>query len=252
MQSQTSSDHPQIRSPLGAVYARIVRASHLIFLVALGLFIVAIPFVEALPGGELVNTMLLTLVLSAGVLVIQARRGTLVLAMLLVVPGVVARWINYFQPELMPAAVHLAFGMLFLALVAVQFLRFILHAPRVTGQVLEAGISTYLVFGLLWTMAYMLVGRLIPGAFAFSAEPGATRSMNASNALYYSFVTLTTMGYGDILPVSRAARMLAILEATTGVLYMSVLIARLVGMYSTVTPIQDKSDTDRSSSDSHD
>jgi hypothetical protein len=58
------------------------------------------------------------------------------------------------------------------------------------------------------------------------------------------------MGYGDILPVSRVARMLAITEATTGVLYMSVLIARLVGMYSTVTPIEDKSDTDSPSSGS--
>jgi voltage-gated potassium channel len=199
-------------------------------------------------GGELINSALLTLVLISGVLVLQARRATLVLAMLLVVPGLVARWINYSRPDLLPAAVHLVLGMLFLALVAVQFLRFIMRSPRVTAQVLEAGISTYLVFGLLWTMAYMLVGRLLPDAFMFSAEPGASRSMTASNALYYSFVTLTTMGYGDILPVSRVARMLAITEATTGLLYMSVLIARLVGMYSTVTPIQNKSDTDRSSS----
>jgi hypothetical protein len=225
------------------------RASHLIFLVALGLFIVAMPFIGALPGGELVNSVRLTLVLTSGLLVIQARRGTLVLATLLMVPGVVARWINYFRPELMPAAVFLTFGMLFLALVAVQFLRFILRAPRVTGQVLEAGISTYLVFGLIWTLAYMMVGRLIPDAFAFSA-PG--QSMNGSNALYYSFVTLTTMGYGDILPVSRVARMLAITEATTGVLYMSVLIARLVGIYSTVTPIKEESARDRSSSSSDD
>jgi voltage-gated potassium channel len=249
MQSQTSSDHPQVRSPQAAVYAWIARGSHVIFLVVLTLFIVATPFVATLPGGELLNTGLLTLVLTAGLLVIQAHRGTLVLATALLVPGVAAKWINYYRPELMPAAVYLAFGMLFLALVAVQFLRFILRAPRVTGQVLEAGISTYLVFGLLWTMAYMLVGRLIPGAFAFAAPD---QSMNAANALYYSFVTLTTMGYGDILPVSRAARMLAILEATTGVLYMSVLIARLVGMYSTVTPIQDGGDTDRSSSGSRD
>jgi hypothetical protein len=76
--------------------------------------------------------------------------------------------------------------------------------------------------------------------------------MNAANAVYYSFVTLTTMGYGDILPLSRAARMLAVSEATTGVLYMSVLIARLVGMYSTVTPIQEESARDRSSSNSGD
>ena len=247
MQIPTPSDHPRVVSPLAALYARTSQASHLAFLVALGLFIIAIPFVEALPGGELVNSVLLTLVLTSGVLVIQARRATLVLAMLLVVPGLLAKWINYYRPEALPAAVHLALGMLFLVLVAVQFLRFILRAPRVTGQVLEAGISTYLVFGLLWALAYIMVGRLIPDAFAFSVSG---QSMNGANALYYSFVTLTTMGYGDILPVSRVARMLAITEATTGVLYMSVLIARLVGMYSTVTPIEDKSDSDPSSSGS--
>ena len=245
MQTSTSSDHPQFSSPLAALYARTSAAAHLIFLVALGLTIVAFPFVEALPAGELFNSVLVTLVLMSGVVVIQARRGTLVLAVLLVICGLLAKWINYYRPESMSAIVYLVDGMLFLALVAVQFLRFILRAPRVTAQVLQAGISTYLVFGLLWGMAYIAVARLMPDAFLFSA-PG--QSMNGSNAIYYSFVTLTTMGYGDILPVSRAARMLAVSEATTGVLYMSVLIARLVGMYSTVTPIQDKSDTDRTSS----
>jgi voltage-gated potassium channel len=237
-----SFGHPRLRQALADACARASVSFHLVFLVALGLFIVAIPFMEELPGGELVTSGLLTLVLISGVLVVQTHRATLVLALLLVVAALVARWINYFRPDLMPPAVHLVLGMLFLVLVAVQFLRFILRAPRVTAQVLEAGISTYLVFGLLWTMAYMLVGRLIPGAFAFSAGPGVDHLMSASNALYYSFVTLTTMGYGDILPVSRVARALAIMEATTGVLYMSVLIARLVGMYSTVTPIEDKSE----------
>ncbi len=209
------------------------------FLIALGLFIIATPFLGDLPAPELINTALLTLVMASGLVVVGARRGTLVLAALLVLPGVVARWINYFNPESMPAAVHLSLGIAFLALVAVEFLRFILSAPRVTAQVLEAGISTYLVFGLIWTLAYMMVGRLNPEAFIFSA-PG--QSMTGYNAVYFSFVSLTTMGYGDILPVSRIARMLAIMEATTGVLYMSVLIARLVGMYSTVTPIQDDGD----------
>jgi hypothetical protein len=98
-------------------------------------------------------------------------------------------------------------------------------------------------------MAYIVVARLTPDAFLFYT-PG--QSMNGSNAIYYSFVTLTTMGYGDILPLSRAARMLAVSEATTGVLYTSVLIARLVGMYSTVTPIQEESTRDRSSPSSGD
>ena len=191
-----------------------------------------------MPSGALINTALFTLVMLAGLMVIGVRRGTLLLAMVLVVPGVVARWINHYRPESMPAVVYLTFAMLFLVLVGVEFLRFILRAPRVTVQVLEAGISTYLVFGLLWALAYMMVDGLTRGAFAFSV---AGDSM-AQSAIYYSFVTLTTMGYGDIAPVSRVARMLAMLESTTGVMYMSVLIARLVGLYSTVTPIEDEKD----------
>ena len=230
-----------------ALFARIFPSANLIFLVVLVAFIVASPFLGTLPQGALINSALLTLVLIAGVVVVGARRATLVPAILLVVVGLVARWVNHFRPEVMPAGIHLIAGILLLGLVAVEFLRFILRAPRVTAQVLEAGISTYLVFGLLWTLAYMLIGQLDPAAFTFSGEPSAGHSMDSFNALYYSFVTLTTMGYGDIVPVSRAARMLAVSEATTGVMYMSILIARLVGMYSTVTPIQDESERDRPS-----
>ena len=221
------------------------QASHLIFLVALAVFIVTVPFLGAVAGGQLVNTVLFTLVMLSGFTVLGVRRGTLLLAMALLVPGVVASWINYYRPESMPAIVHLTFALLFLALVATQFLRFILRAPRVTVQVLEAGISTYLVFGLLWALAYLMVDGLNPKAFAFSV---AGDSM-AQSAIYYSFVTLTTMGYGDIAPVSRVARMLAMLESTTGVMYMSILIARLVGLYSTVTPVtDDETDEDGSRS----
>ena len=228
------------------LFARILPASNFIFLVDLVTFVVASPFLGTLPAGVLINSVLLTLVLIAGVIVVGARRATLVPAIFLVVIGLVARWVNHFRPEAMPAGIHLIAGMLLLGLVAVEFLRFILRAPRVTAQVLEAGISTYLVFGLLWTLAYMLVGQVDPDAFTFS-ESSAGHSMDSFNALYYSLVTLTTMGYGDIVPVSRAARMLAVSEATTGVMYMSILIARLVGMYSTVTPIQDEGSRDRTS-----
>ncbi len=210
--------------------------SHLVFLVVLSLFIVTTPFFGTLSIGQAINTALFTLVMLSGLMVVGARRGTLLLAMVLVVPGVAARWINHYRPESMPAAVHLTVAMLFLLLVGVEFLRFILGARRVTVQVLEAGISTYLVFGLLWALAYMMVDGLNPKAFAFSV---AGDSM-AQSAIYYSFVTLTTMGYGDIAPVSRVARMLAMFESTTGVLYMSILIARLVGLYSTVTPVEDE------------
>ena len=88
------------------------------------------------------------------------------------------------------------------------------------------------MLGLMWTMAYWLVDQLTPGgAFSFNTNSG-TRSMNGFNGFYFSFITLSTVGYGDITPVSRLARWLAAMEAMTGLLYVAVLIARLVALYS--------------------
>lgn len=248
MQDPTASEHQQFRPARPAGSAAAHPASTLAFLVALVLFIVAIPFLQDLPHGDLVQSALLTLVLVSGLLAIGARRGTLVFAAVLVIAALGAKWLNHFWPEVMPPTVHLTGGVLFLGLVTLYFLRFIMRAPRVTAQVLQAGIATYLVFGLLWTLAYMLVDRLVPDSFLFSATPGVSRSMDGFNALYFSFVTLSTAGYGDIVPAARVARLLAILEATTGVLYMSVLIARLVGLYSSVTPVERENDANGSSS----
>jgi len=116
--------------------------------------------------------------------------------------------------------------------VVVNLLRFILRAPSVTIEVLCASISAYLLVGLMWTMAYWLVDQLTPGgAFSFNTNAG-TRSMDGFNAFYFSFITLSTVGYRDITPVSRIARWLAALEAITGLLYVAILIARLVSLYS--------------------
>ncbi len=73
---------------------------------------------------------------------------------------------------------------------------------------------------------------MTPGAFAFTAEAAANHSMDGFNALYFSFVTLGTVGYGDIVPVSQVARMLAFTEAVTGLFYMAMIVARLVALYS--------------------
>ena len=109
-----------------------------------------------------------------------------------------------------------------------QFLRFILRAPRVDFGVLCAGIATYLMLGLLWSFAYILVDGLVPNSFVFTVGPTSSHSMNHFNALYFSFTTLSTVGYGDIVPLSGAARMLAMVEAVFGMFYVTLLIARLV------------------------
>ena len=201
-------------------------------LIALALLFFFVPFVEEIKGGDLIVSGLLSLVLLAGVLAVASRGRMLTVALLLAIPAVAGRWINHFQPHLVPPAIFLVAGIGLVAFVVVNLLRFVLRAPSVDVEVLCASISAYLMLGLIWTMAYWLVEQLTPGgAFSFNTNTG-TRSMNGFNGFYFSFITLSTVGYGDITPVSRIARWLAAMEAMTGLLYVAVLIARLVSLYS--------------------
>src|SRR5438045_4083080 len=208
------------------------RCSTVQLLIALGLFFIGAPFVEEIKGGDLIISGLFSLVLLAGVLAVAERKRVLVIALVLAIPAVGGRWINHFRPDLVPPAVFLVGGLILIIFVVGHLLRFILRAPSVTTEVLCASISAYLMLGLMWTLAYWLVDQLTPGgAFSFNTNSG-TRSINGFNGFYFSFITLSTVGYGDITPVSRIARWLAAMEAMTGMLYVAVLIARLVSLYS--------------------
>jgi hypothetical protein len=208
------------------------RFSTVQLLIALALFFIWAPFVEEIEGGELIVSGLFSLVLLAGVVAVADRKRVLVIAIVLAIPAIAGRWINHFRPDLIPPAVFLVAGLILIAFVVGNLLRFVLRAPSVNTEVLCASISAYLMLGLMWTMAYWLVDQLTPGgAFAFNTNTGK-QSMKGFNAFYFSFITLSTVGYGDITPVSRMARWLAAMEAMTGLLYVAVLIARLVSLYS--------------------
>jgi len=147
-------------------------------------------------------------------------------------------------PDQVSLAAAVAPALLFILFVVANFLRFILRAPRVTSEVLCAGIATYLMLGLLWGLAYLLVNRLVPDSFVFTVGPVSKQSMVGFNGLYFSFITLSTVGYGDIVPVSPAARMLAMSEAMTGTIYLAVLISRLVALYSSESTNEQKEKED--------
>ena len=210
---------------------RFRRFSTVQLLIVLGVFFICAPFVEEIKGGELIVSILFSLVLVSAVLAVAARKSVLVIAIVLAIPAIAGRWINHFRPDLVPPAVFLVAGILLIAFVIAHLLGFILRAPVVTTEVLCASISAYLMFGLMWAMAYWLVDRLTPGgAFSFNTNAGP-RSIEGFSGFYFSFITLSTVGYGDITPVSRIARWLAAMEAMTGSLYVAVLIARLVSLY---------------------
>ena len=218
------------------------------FLGALILMLFAAPFVDEIRYGPAIDMALITLVLVAGVLAVGRSRRTLVLAVVLMLPAVVARWTHHFQPQLFPLPFESITGLAFIIFVEYQLLHFIFRAPRVNSEVLCAGVAGYLLLGIIWMSAYRLVSLLQPvnlihpelNPFAFTVGATAPHSLSQFEAYYFSFITLTTVGYGDITPLSNGARTLAMTEAMTGTLYMAVLISRLVALYSSQTSEESK------------
>jgi Ion channel len=215
-----------------SVTSGLFRFSATQFLVALILVLVANPFLSELHRGEVIVSVSMTLVLISAVLAVGGSGRLLVLTIFLLLPALGAEWVDHYQPGLVPAWETTCVGLVFVGFVVWQLVRFILLTPRVNSDVLSAGISAYLLLGLVWAAAYLLVAKLTPHAFSLVSRAPGAGPMDRFDALYFSFVTLTCLGCNDIVPVSRVARMLMMVEAATGVLYLGVMIARLVALYS--------------------
>jgi hypothetical protein len=145
-------------------------------------------------------------------------------------------WLAHAVPpagyRLMIVAAHLT-GILFFLLAVFSILRAILAGPTLKMDSILGSIAGYLMLGMAWGIAYSLVHLLAPQSFQvgdqFTAfiEPGRAR---VPVFMYYSFITLTTVGYGDMTPVSDAARTLSWLEAITGQFYLAVIVAGIVSV----------------------
>jgi hypothetical protein len=111
---------------------------------------------------------------------------------------------------------------LFLLLAVVILIKKISSRRVITSDTVKGGISIYFLIGLLWTIFYMIMLIINPQAFNNIQKP--------SDYFYYSFTTLTTLGYGDIAPASTYAKLLSISEAFIGQIYIAIFVAQLVGL----------------------
>jgi hypothetical protein len=176
----------------------------------------------------------ITVVFITAIYVISNTRKHFLIGMVLMIPTLILTWgiKIYHIPSL--EFISLIGTVFFLCYIAGLILADVFRAKLVTLDIIAAGISVYLFFGNICGFIYAIIGRVDPDAFAI---PETTASYlgdnlgNVSSAMYFSFVTLTTLGYGDITPINDFARSLAFLEAAMGQIYLTVLIASLVGIH---------------------
>jgi len=215
-----------------------------ILLLSLLLNILLIPAISSLSSDQFPNigrvalSASLTLLMFVAIFVTSTSRLTKGIALLLMLPALVLMWASYGVPhsnwqyilqQLLTAA--------FLSLVTISLIKYVFSCKKVTFDLINAALCAYLIIGFLWVSLYAVVESVQPGSFLLPEDGlGAFIGQDQhgdlfSRQLYFSFVTLLTLGYGDLVPVHSVARLLAITEAFIGQVFLVVLVARLVGVH---------------------
>jgi hypothetical protein len=204
------------------------RHNFLYLFAGLVLFMTVLPVIAAFSGvaNTLVTELSLTLVLLVGVWSLEGNRWIFRAGLALVIITALLSFSYYFRPHVGIVHVVKVLGLVFLLLSAVITFRSVFLAGEVNLNRLAGAASLYLIIALIWTLLYSLL---------YAADPRSISGLPAQPSLwdylYFSLTTLTTLGYGDVLPVSAPARTLAGVEVTLGQFYLTILVAALVGMH---------------------
>lgn len=177
-------------------------------------------------NSRLYSNLAFTILLLSGVAIAWGQRKLFIVSALIGGAALAVRWTAWGLGTTRSELWCDWWTMAAVAVIAIVLLTQIFRPGRVTHVRIQGAIAVYLLFGIAWAHAYHITAILHPGSFAFQSGELST----VADWFYYSFITLTTVGYGDITPTAQIARTLAVGEALTGQLYLAVLIARLVAM----------------------
>jgi hypothetical protein len=178
--------------------------------------------------GQIAQDVLLSLILLSGVVEASTNSKEFAFISLVALVVIVVRWVGWLSPTGLSLPVRDAATLLALVLLAAVIAMKVFGSHTVTKDRISGAIAFYILAGLVWADAYQLVMLYIPHAFA--GIPTLEGAVDRSTWVYFSFATLTTVGYGDIVPVAPIARSLSNLEALIGQLYPAIVLARLVSL----------------------
>lgn len=202
-------------------------------LIALLVLILLQPAVDTQAGKYLLEAIFIV-ILFAGLRAIETRKVLLRFEGLLLMASLVLYTAGILNESGGLFFLGIAGRILFMALIALTILISLFRTHKVSSDTLAGAVCVYLLIALVWGHCFMLIEFLVPGSFSFTLGQGRMQlwvSREFYPFYYFSLVTMTTIGYGDIVPVSTAARTFATMEGVLGQVYLTILVARLVGMH---------------------
>jgi voltage-gated potassium channel len=192
------------------------------------------PFLSTLPYSRYLVQLLLSLVLFFALFAIHKQQKLFPLAIFLLVLTLLFHWLDVLEVVPFSQPVSYWIMVIYLGTLMYSFIKVIVTAKKVTLRLLSATLCLYLIIGVFWGTIYALLEALVPGSFSGGMLDRAdSADQMLQSFTYFSFITLTTLGYGDITPQTFGAGGICQAEAIVGQFYTAVLVAYLVGMYST-------------------
>jgi voltage-gated potassium channel len=205
-------------------------------LICLVLVLLVAPFLQKSSPTLPILSLLLTAALFFSVYAFIQDKRVLVIASIIAAPTLFANWFSYFFDTSTSFLIKDFFGALFFCYISINILLGIFRQKTISSDLIYGSICVYLLIGLAWAFVYSAIETTNPGSFEILIDYAKDtsqidRQTTLSLFVYYSYVTLTTLGFGDITPVTPPAQSFSILEALTGQFYLVILVARLVGNY---------------------
>lgn len=201
-------------------------------LISLVLFIVLYSFTTRSLLEQIIFDVIMLGVLISVVVLVQQTRRSLTVSIVLGAPWVTVTFVDLFVVlDRQLAFATTATGIVFILYVTSVIFQNVVKSKRVTRDTISGAIAVYMLLGILWAAAYRLLEAIHPGSFAGPIGINPETGAEIPNYVYFSFTTLTTLGYGDITPITAATKSVAIIEAVAGPLYITILISQLVSKY---------------------
>ena len=195
------------------------------FMVSIIILLVLSSILEGHKYGFLVLNTASTIVIILGIYAAGKNKRNIIILIILSLPWFLSEWIFTRSSETIFVSI------LFFFFVIGTMIDHILHTDDVTADTLYEAVCVFLMLGLLWASFYNYLEYISPGIIFVENNIDLVKNLTANKIIYFSYTTLTTLGYGDITPVTPIGRIVSVLEAIFGQLFLAFLVARLVAIY---------------------